>query len=197
MHKKCFRDGYKEIATIYAGEYISAKLEQRIVLHTLLGSCIAACLYDEKNSIFGMNHFMLTCENSTDPSSKTAKYGVHAMELLINDMTSKGASRKNLKAKVFGGASPLKSMKSCTVGGDNINFITNFLKVESIPLVSSSVGGEHGRVIYFTPEDYTVYVRKVISTSAEKLTKEQASKWNKAVKSYENKNLQKSELWHK
>ena len=131
MKKNSFTNSYKEVKTIYSGEFISAKFEQNIAFHTILGSCVAACLYDEKNKIFGLNHFMLTYdEERANGTPISAKYGVHAMELLINDMASKGANRNNLKAKVFGGASPLKSMKTSSVGTKNIDFILNFRKRE-------------------------------------------------------------------
>lgn len=95
-----------ERVTIEPGEYYSTG--NMGVISTLLGSCIAACLYDPRNRLIGMNHFMLSHSRYSRSLpihvSEAGRYGIHAMDLLINDMMTKGTSRRFLRAKIFGGA---------------------------------------------------------------------------------------------
>ncbi len=140
-----------------------------VIISTLLGSCVSACLYDPVHRIMGMNHFLLASvrygmDNSLG-SSEAGRYGIHAMELLINKMLNKGAVRKNLQAKAFGGASVFDCLRGkesfSQIGELNCQFIKDFLRAEKIPLVSSRLGGENGRVIYFSSGDFAVYVREI------------------------------------
>jgi len=114
---------------------------------TVLGSCISACLYDAESGIGGMNHFLLPSTSAED--SKNARYGVHAMELLINGVLKKGATRSQLRAKVFGGAK--MSVNLSDIGLSNADFIQRFLRDEGISCVSSSVGGTSARRVRFHP----------------------------------------------
>ena len=151
--------------TLGPGEYYASN--QPVTIHTVLGSCIAACLWDQQNAVVGMNHFLLTDKpaRSPLPPSETdgGKYGSDAMKLLIDAMVRLGARRENLQAKVFGGGSLVRPEQTefVTVGQTNSRFIVEFLKGEGIPLVSSDLGGTSGRAIYFSSEDFSVYVRKI------------------------------------
>ena len=133
---------------------------------TLLGSCVAACLYDEESGISGLNHFLLAAPRYARSMPLTVteagRYGIHAMELLINDMMKLGADRRRLRAKVFGGASVLGlsvSDKFSCVSEVNQRFILEFLEAEKIRLVSHDLGGELGRVIHFHTDSHKVYRR--------------------------------------
>jgi chemotaxis protein CheD len=88
---------------VQPGEFYATDRDEPIV--TVLGSCVAACLRDRESGIGGMNHFMLPTSGSDvgGPASASARYGVNAMELLINELIRLGARRRNLEAKVFGG----------------------------------------------------------------------------------------------
>jgi len=161
---------YEKI-TIGPGEFYAT--DRVVMLTTLLGSCVSACLYDPYNRIIGMNHFMLSGRhNHRDVPfcvTDAGRYGVHSMELLINEMMRLGADRSRIKAKAFGGGSVLKSDNSvkCSyfaIGDINIQFIVEFLQNEKIPLVSSDLGGLSGRVIYFDARDFSVHVRKITKT---------------------------------
>jgi len=166
--------------------YVSNKQE---VISTLLGSCVAACLYDSVNKVIGMNHFLLAYKrhayNLPTLQSEEGRYGVNAMELLINEMMAKGAHKANLKAKCFGGADVLHikgepgGRKS--VGGVNIDFIREFLKTENIPLVSSALGGEHGRNVHFVGGDFSVYVKMIGISQQSKVEEEERSYWKKSI----------------
>lgn len=118
-------------------------------ISTILGSCVATCLYDEAAQIGGMNHFLLPDGGGSNQSS--ARYGVNAMELLINDLIKRGASRRALKAKVFGGARMIAGLTD--IGQKNASFVLDFLRREGIECVSQSLGGTQARRIEFWPGD--------------------------------------------
>jgi chemotaxis protein CheD len=149
--------------------YVTKKDE---IISTLLGSCIATCLYDPVNRIIGMNHFLLVqnhlVQETTLLSSDAGRYGIHAMELLINQMLKQGAQRSLLKAKAFGGGDVLKLNNELhggkSVGAINCEFIKTFLSTEQIPLVASSLGGNIGRNIFFLSSDYSVYLKRIEHT---------------------------------
>lgn len=151
--------------TIYPGEFYASTRE--ITISTLLGSCVAACLYDPVNRVIGMNHFLLSGELYSNDQEMwvipSGRYGVHAMELLINKMLKLGASRKHIQAKAFGGATLKGFGNSLTnkqsIGRTNALFIRQFLNMESIPLIAEAMGGSQGRTIYFVSSDYSVYVK--------------------------------------
>ncbi len=123
------------------------------VLTTLLGSCVAACLWDPKIGLGGMNHFLLPGDRSATktnmPVSEAMRYGVHSMELLVNGLLRKGAQRERLQAKLFGGARMIKGLTD--VGELNAAFAERFLKAENIAIVGGSLRGETGRRIQFWP----------------------------------------------
>ena len=124
-----------------------------VVLTTILGSCVSACLCDAEAGIGGMNHFLLPGEDvESRPASSalaTQRYGVHLMELLVNALLKKGASRSRLQAKLFGGARMLKGLTD--VGDSNAAFAERFLREEGIAVIGGSLRGERGRRIQFWP----------------------------------------------
>lgn len=152
------------IISILPGDYRASA--DTATLSTLLGSCVAACLYDPVKRVIGMNHFLLCGTRSLPNSplllSESGRYGVHAMELLINAMLKLGAQRPNLRAKVFGGATIIAPKTAGPgVGELNCRFIRSFLDNEKISLMAADLGGIHGRVIYFIPDDFSVLVRRI------------------------------------
>ncbi|HEY4302906.1 MAG TPA: CheR family methyltransferase [Gemmatimonadaceae bacterium] len=125
------------IVRIDAGELKASRTPTEI--RTVLGSCVAACVYDPFANVGGMNHFMLP-DGSHD--HQPARYGVHAMELLINQIMKLGGERSRLRAKVFGGANVIRMERSgVDVGRDNIEFIRRFLTTEGIPIEGERLGG--------------------------------------------------------
>ncbi len=134
-----------------------------VIISTLLGSCISVALYDQTALIGGLNHFMLPFSKSKDPDfhSDSARYGINAMEVLINGMLKEGARRERFHAKVFGGGSVLDYQKEATynVPKMNIHFVFEFLETEKIPVDSYSVGGPLARKILFFPHTAKVLMR--------------------------------------
>jgi chemotaxis receptor (MCP) glutamine deamidase CheD len=117
------------------------------VVSTVLGSCVAACLFDPEEAIGGMNHFMLP---DAKRETQSAAFGVHAMELLINKIMQLGGDRRRLQAKVFGGGNVLALQGAqLQVGQRNVEFVLTFLADEGIPVVSKRVGGSTGVKLCF------------------------------------------------
>ncbi len=123
-----------------------------VMLTTILGSCVAACLRDPVARVGGMNHFLLP-GNGEEAGSATGtdmvRYGVHAMELLVNGLLREGARRERLEAKLFGGARMLEGLTD--IGTQNVEFAKYFLQRERIPFTGGSLQGDRGRRVQFWP----------------------------------------------
>lgn len=144
------RDFGRYAVKLMPGEFFVAK--EDVVLSTVLGSCVAACIWDRVARIGGMNHFMLP---ATDASHSLAgsegRYGVFAMEQLINELIKRGAAKANLEAKVFGGAAALENCPMLNVGEHNASFVLQFLKTEGIRVVSQDLLNAYARRVAFFP----------------------------------------------
>jgi chemotaxis protein CheD len=144
---------------VQPGDFYASDRDVAIV--TVLGSCVAACLRDSQSGIGGMNHFMLPHGRDRGPASASARYGVNAMELLINELIRLGARRSRLEAKVFGGGNVLEGCTALNIGQANARFVAQFLKAESIPVVGSDLEGSGSRKVYFFPATGRVLVRGI------------------------------------
>jgi chemotaxis protein CheD len=133
-----------------------------IVITTTLGSCIAACLWDRQAQIGGMNHFMLPGGSGTAPDA--GRYGIEAMERLVNALVKHGATRKTLDAKVFGGAAMIQGPGSLHVGERNTRFVLDYLREHGITLISKDVLGSSPRKVCFFPQTGRVMVRRLPPT---------------------------------
>jgi len=131
---------------IAQGEYATAQGAEASI-STILGSCVATCLYDEKAQIGGMNHFLLP--EGASGGLNSARFGVNAMELLINALIKQGASRQRFKAKVFGGGRMIAGLTD--VGQKNAEFVLDFLRRENIDCIGQSLGGTQARRVEFWP----------------------------------------------
>jgi len=121
-----------------------------VVLSTILGSCVAACMRDPVAGVGGMNHFLLPgSAEALSSGGDATRYGVHLMELLINGLLKKGARRDRLEAKIFGGAKTIARFSN--VGEQNALFARQFLTDEGIKIVGESTGGDHGRKLEYFP----------------------------------------------
>lgn len=194
------KKGRYQHITLEPGEFHASA--RPVTITTLLGSCIAACLYDPVNKVVGMNHFLLSnrrySRDLPNFASEAGRYGIHAMELLINSMLRHGAERKRLRAKVFGGATILKHSGRLgnffCVGEVNRRFILDFLAEERIPLVAHELGGDKGRVIHFSNGDFAVYLRKVEKSGSVKLALRDRHCWLRNIEAQEL-SLPSEELW--
>jgi len=119
-----------------------------VMLTAVLGSCVATCLWDRVARLGGMNHILLPGQLSD--AGVGNKYGVYAMEALINELMKIGARKTNLVAKIFGGARTFEN--GLRIGEANARFARQFLEVESIPIIAESIGGNQARRVRFFPE---------------------------------------------
>lgn len=159
-----------DAAKILPGEYYYTNKDMLIV--TVLGSCVSACIRDRTTGLGGMNHFMLPDGGGDgSPVSASARYGTYAMEVLINDLLKAGAKRENLEAKVFGGGAVLKGFTAINVGERNAAFVLNFLKVERIRVVAEDLNDIHPRKVYFFPRTGKVLVKKLMQTHNDTLAR--------------------------
>ena len=147
-----------EVVTIFPGEHHATR--ERRTIATTLGSCVSVVLHDVHTHITGINHFMLPGTFGTTPFYLTdaGRYGMYAIELLINEILRIGGRRDAFRAKVFGGAtSPLWSQRASeSVGAENVRFAMAYLEAESIPLIASDVGGSSARRIAVSTTDGSV-----------------------------------------
>lgn len=151
-----------EAAKILPGEYYYTNKD--IVIVTVLGSCVSACIRDRVSGIGGMNHFMLPEGSGADansPISESARYGTYAMEVLINELLKGGARRENLEAKIFGGGNVLSGFTSINVGEKNATFVRKYLKNENIRVVGEDLNDVYPRKVYFFPRTGRVLVKKL------------------------------------
>ncbi len=133
--------------TVCQGE-LAVSGDPHMMLSAVLGSCIATCLWDPVTRSGGMNHILLPGRRNRDDSGN--KYGIFAMEALINELMKTGAAKTNLVAKIFGGAQTFDN--GMRIGESNARFVRHFLEVESIPILAESVGGQSARRVRFFPE---------------------------------------------
>ena len=151
-----------EAAKISPGEYYYT--DKDMVIVTVLGSCVSACIRDTVTGIGGMNHFMLPDSATADkdsPVSESMRYGTYAMEVLINQLLRNGARRENLEAKLFGGGNVLKSFTTINVGDRNAIFVRKFLKAEGIRVISEDLLDIYPRKVYYFPKTGRVLVKKL------------------------------------
>jgi len=150
-----------EAAKILPGEYYVTGRD--MVLVTVLGSCVAACIRDYHSGIGGMNHFMLPDSAADDNSAMgtSARYGTYAMEILINQLLKLGARRINLEAKVFGGGNVLKGLTVANVGQRNADFVMEYLDTEKIRVVAQDLVDIYPRKVYYFPSSGKVMVKKL------------------------------------
>jgi len=149
---------------VLPGEYFVSN--QDIVIMTVLGSCIAACIWDSKAAVGGMNHFMLPDGDANDTSGR---YGSFAMEMLINEMIKLGARRENMQAKVFGGGAVMSGFTTINVGERNTRFVMNYLHTERITVVSKDVLDVYPRKVVFFPTTGKAMVKKLAHAHPDQL----------------------------
>ncbi|WP_426193270.1 chemoreceptor glutamine deamidase CheD [Massilia sp. DWR3-1-1] len=158
-----------DAAKILPGEYYHTGKDMLIV--TVLGSCVSACIRDRVSGVGGMNHFMLP-DGGSDPNSPVSasmRYGTYAMEVLINELLKAGARRENLEAKVFGGGAVLKGFTAINVGERNAAFVISYLKMEKIRVLAEDLNDIYPRKVYFFPRTGKVLVKKLMQTHNETL----------------------------
>ncbi|MBB3214560.1 chemotaxis protein CheD [Herbaspirillum sp. Sphag1AN] len=151
-------------AKILPGEYYFTRDDMMIT--TVLGSCVSACIRDRVSGIGGMNHFMLPDggNDADSPISSSMRYGTYAMEILINEVLKAGARRENLEAKVFGGGAVLRGFNAINVGERNAKFVRDYLRTENIRITAEDLNDIWPRKVNYFPRSGKVMVKKLKST---------------------------------
>lgn len=135
-----------------------------MVLSTVLGSCVAACVRDSTAGVGGMNHFMLPDDGSGNHGggvSASMRYGAYAMEMLLNELLKAGARRERLEAKVFGGGAVLANMTMLNIGDRNAEFVLRYLQMEQVKVMAQDLRGSLPRRVSYFPKSGKVMVRKL------------------------------------
>lgn len=145
-----------DVVKIFAGDwYVSVKPGE--MLATILGSCVSACIRDPVLQVGGMNHFLLPGEDMDNQVGESARYGVFAMESLINGILKAGGQKHRFEVKVFGGGNVINN--SAKIGSKNAKFIRDFLKKEGYRITSEDLEGDHPRRLHYYPDSGKVMMR--------------------------------------
>ena len=159
----CYMDRHFQLpaAKIGPGEVYATQRDMLIV--TVLGSCVSACLRDPLSRVGGMNHFMLPFQGASSrsegPLSESARYGAYAMEVLVNHLLSLGARRDRIQAKVFGAGRIVPGMSD--VGARNADFAVEYLQRENIPIIAKDLGRDEASKVYFFPRSGKVLLKRL------------------------------------
>ncbi len=160
------REFQVEAIKILPGQYHAGR---NGAITTVLGSCVSTCLWDPVERVGGMNHFMLPGDGPGcgSPWAASARFGVYAMEVLINEMIHLGADRRRMVAKVFGGAQLLAGFDRLDVGAKNSGFVLEFLRVEGIRVLAQDLLDVCPRKVHFFVDSGKVQVKRLTLTPAE------------------------------
>lgn len=164
------REFQVDAVKILPGQYHAAR---HGAITTVLGSCVSTCLWDPVERIGGMNHFMLPGDTASagSPWAASARFGVYAMEVLINDMIRLGADRRRMVAKVFGGAQLLAGFDRLDVGAKNSEFVLEFLRVEGIRVLARDLLDVCPRKVHFFIDTGKVQVKRLSITPSDPVQK--------------------------
>jgi chemotaxis protein CheD len=171
------RAANQQRVTISIGEYYASR--KPVVISTLLGSCVAVCLFDRERQIGGMNHILLPGRADLTNYNLPARFGINAMELLINAVMELGADRRGIRAKVFGGACVIPGIiEKQAVGQKLAAFVILFLEKEGIGIISRDLGGAYVRNVHFDTRTGDVYLKQSHSLKSSSLVLEEQRKFS-------------------
>tara|TARA_R110002167_G_scaffold57140_5_gene161981 strand:+ start:1150 stop:1815 length:666 start_codon:yes stop_codon:yes gene_type:complete len=160
---------HENVVKIMPGGYFVSHGCRRI--ETSLGSCVAACIRDPYARVGGVNHFMLPQNSGVHDnwlSSERTRYGVHAMETLINAIIKRGGERRHFEVKVFGGGHVVNQMKT-DIGQLNIAFVRQFLKTEGLAILAEDLGGLCSRRLIYDVNTGEVLLKRSVNSDRELL----------------------------
>lgn len=167
----------RDVIKIMPGEFCVAS-GSKTALATVLGSCVSAVIWDPVTRIGGMNHFMLSSSHYDGPNRESARFGLFAMDALIEHVLLAGALRHCLEARVFGGARVLKGQMASDIGAGNAEFALDYLDEVGIPVVGQNLGDVCPRKLYFFPDSGQVLMRRLkTEDSSEVMREEQAFRY--------------------
>jgi chemotaxis protein CheD len=156
----------RETLGIIGGEFAITYDHDDMPITTLLGSCVGVMLYDNVVRVKGMNHFLLP---SSCAQGESCRFGLYAMETMLNEMYKLGCKKENLTAKIAGGATILQDLTE-NIGERNVMFARSFCRSEGIRVISESVLGNNGRVVMLDNDFKTVAKSIINRTMDERIT---------------------------
>jgi chemotaxis protein CheD len=167
------------IVKIFSGDWYVSTSEDEMIA-TILGSCVSACIRDPYAGVGGMNHFLLPTSNEEmdNTHSDAARYGLFAMENLINAILKAGARKDRLEIKVFGGGNVINN--SAQIGSKNAKFIRDFLKKEGYRIASEDLEGEYPRRVHYYPSTGKVLMR-LLRRKEDMVVLEEEDRYKKAI----------------
>lgn len=151
------------IAKILPGQFYVTPNQE--VISTILGSCISVCMRDAKAGIGGMNHFLLPggasgrVHEEIVEGKKCARYGIHAMDMLVRHLLRHGARKESLEIKVTGGARIISG--NGDVGEHNIAFIREYMQIHGLNILAEDVAGSLPRKVLYFPDSGKLMVKKL------------------------------------
>ena len=157
-------------------------IDDRRPLTTLLGSCVAVCLYDPVIRLAGMNHFLLPSQHGKgNDDTDIILAGDYSLEVLVNGMLARGARKERMVAKAFGGGVITAAIQTA-IGERNSVFAREWLLREGIPLIASDFGGPWSRKVIFWPENGDIYCRRrAISTETAKMLLQEEKRYQESL----------------
>lgn len=163
----------RDVVILHPGEYLSTR--ENVVISTILGSCVAVAIHDPVQRIGGLNHFMLpgNFNEARLFSGENARYGMFAMEILINELLKLGAHRDGIRAKVFGGGHVMHRTASRHIPDSNVSFALEYLETEKIPVDNQDVGGSQARKLFYFPQEFRVFLKRFGGAKTVTLEKEE------------------------
>lgn len=175
MHRHFDTRLKRNVAIIHPGEYLAT--DEDLVISTVLGSCVAVALYDPTIKLGGLNHFMLPGEIRSREffQEDAGRYGMYAMELLINALLKLGAQKRRIVAKVFGGGHVLHTTGSAAIPDSNVRFALEFLATEEIPIQSKDLGGIQARKVLFFVKSNRVLLKRFGGTHVAPVEQEETA----------------------
>jgi chemotaxis protein CheD len=156
----------KDAISLLPGEYYAT--DRDVVLATVLGSCVAACIRDRESGVGGMNHFMYPASTEACKPADLTRYGEHAMQKLLATIADLGGKRERLEAKVFGGGKVLASVDRVGVGARNAAWALRFLEAQKIQVIAQDLAGNCPRNLCYLPRTGQAFVRKIMTSVSDK-----------------------------
>jgi chemotaxis protein CheD len=158
-----------EIAAILPGEFVVS--DTPMIVYTVLGSCISACIRDPVVCVGGMNHFMLPKpkEDGNDSWGESTRYGSYAMESLINEVLKRGGRKSRLEVKLFGAGKIYDG--NIDVGARNVEWVLGFLQTEGLTAVKTDLGDVCPRKVYYFTDSGRVLLKKIKRLKHETIVK--------------------------
>jgi len=130
-------------------------------IRTILGSCVAICLWDSRLRVGGMNHFLLPASSEARPAS--SRFADVATRTLLETLQALGCRIPHLESKIFGGASMFQKQDryAISLGAKNVAAALDLMRSAGIPVVVQETGGTRGRKIMLNTDDGIVWCQRI------------------------------------